>query len=212
MASLFATRDSLFATRLARRDSGFMSACADFRTFCNSVAAVGGGVVAFRDTVRAFRDKSCVKVGRGRRLACQRCGLGFDGRPCTGWRMGKKTAKCYKNGHARRGWRHLRHVKEQKRPATGDERNQQGEARCAMGTCGMGVGWWPRCLDPWRCVSGVLKRRSLRLHRRLSQWIQSFAGARCVMGLGLGQRLSDQHIRTNPVRPLQTTALLFANI
>ncbi len=177
--ALFATTDSLFATRVTRRDSGFLSARADLRAFCDSVASVGGGAVAFRDNGLAFCDKSCVKVGRGRRMACQRCGLGFDGRPCARWRMGKKAAKCYKTGHTRRGWRHLRHVTKQKRPAQGEQRNKQGEARCATGTGGMGVGWGPGRSGLWRCVSGVLKRRSMRLPCRLAMASSTYGRLMC---------------------------------
>ncbi len=115
--------------------------------------------------------------------------------------MAQKTSKCYKNGHAGRGWQHLRHAQEQKRPAQGEQRNKQGEARCATGTCGMGVGWRPWCLGHWRCVSGFLKRRTMLLPCRLAQWRQALTRPRCAMSLELGQQQSDQHIRINPVRP-----------
>lgn len=183
--ALFATTASLFATRLARHDPGFLSACADLLAFYDSVAAAGGGLVAFRDTARAFCGKSCVKVGRERRMACQRSGLGFDGRPCARWRMGKKAAKCYKTGHTRRGWRDLRHVTKQKRPAQGEQRNKQGEARCATGTCGMGLGWGRDRSGLWRCVSGALKRRSMWLPCRLAMASSTYGRLMCDEGLDL---------------------------
>ena len=68
MASLHATRPALFATTLPLGDTPNESACATLRAFGDSVAAESGSVVAFCDKARAFHDKSCVKLGRGRRL------------------------------------------------------------------------------------------------------------------------------------------------
>ena len=222
MSSLFATADaSAGAERRAFRDTR--------RAFCDKAAPSRGAHRALREDGLAFHDTSCVSTcraphfsrrgprflrqgrpfeGRGWRFegrCChvqqQRCRWRWERCPCAGWRMGKKASKCYKNGHARCGWRHLRHAKEQKRPAQGEQRNKQGEARCATGTGGMGVGWRPDRSGHWRCVLGVLKRRSLRLPCRLAQWRQALTRPRCAMSLGLGQHLPDQHIRINPVRP-----------
>lgn len=117
--------------------------------------------------------------GHGWHLKRQRCRLGrkrprrgWQSRHCARWRMAQKASKCYKNGRARRGWQHLRHAEEQKRPAQGEQRNKQGEARCATGTCGMGVGWRLGRSSHWRCVSGAMKSRTMRLPCRLAQWLQ----------------------------------------
>lgn len=178
MDSLLATWAALFATTLALGDTAHASARATLRAFGDSVAAESGSVVAFCDNGLAFHDKPCVKVGRERHLKCQRCRFAGEGPHRAGWRMGKKSAKCYKNGHARRGWRHLRHAKEQKRPAQGEQRNKQGEARCAMGTCGMGVGWRLRSMGLWRWVSA----RSKTSRGKRNRWTGAAASSICVCG------------------------------
>lgn len=51
----------------------------------------------------------------------------------------------------------------------------------------------------------------MQLPSRLLHRHQALTGARCAMGLGLGQYQSDQHIRTNPVRPCKARLATAAN-
>lgn len=145
--------------------------------------------------------------GHGWHLKRQRCRLGWkrqrrgwQSRHCARWRMAQKASKCYKNGHARRGWQHLRHAKEQKRPAKGQQRNKQGEARCATGTCGMGAGWRLGRSDPWACALGFLQSDLIRWYWALTQWHQALAATGFDTYQALDQQQAEPRIRINAFR------------